>query len=287
MYQPIEPPEAPPTKAELLQTADEIGRMADKIDEYDLDLIGVETGCALIELLDELESVLKIQCAPVTWPIGMGKNFRGVYHIIKDEVLLFTPGNERADQEVEVIKGIDNGNRCPIAVGRDPAPLATEALRGEGAILRDADGVAFMAAVHPLADLAPRDVVARAITRRLVERNLAHLFLDATPIADFAARFPTVDGAARAAGLPTRLHTDQFTSLGGAEMAIEEGARESMKADRCVVAGSPQALFQVKPDWMLSLTRSVRLAPSFQPDHHQPIWFNCTSASSNVLPTSS
>ena len=40
--------------------------------------------------------------------IGMGKNFRGVYHIIKDEVLLFTPGNERADQEVEVIKGIDN-----------------------------------------------------------------------------------------------------------------------------------------------------------------------------------
>ena len=61
-----------------------------------------------LELLDELESVLKIQCAPVTWPIGMGKNFRGVYHIIKDEVLLFTPGNERADQEVEVIKGIDN-----------------------------------------------------------------------------------------------------------------------------------------------------------------------------------
>lgn len=61
-----------------------------------------------LELLDELESVLKIQCAPVTWPIGMGKNFRGVYHILRDEILLFTPGNERADQEFEVLKGIDN-----------------------------------------------------------------------------------------------------------------------------------------------------------------------------------
>ncbi len=61
-----------------------------------------------LELLDELESVLKIQCAPVTWPIGMGKTFRGVYHILRDEVLLFTAGNERADQEFEVVKGIDN-----------------------------------------------------------------------------------------------------------------------------------------------------------------------------------
>ncbi len=61
-----------------------------------------------LELLDELESVLKIQCAPVTWPIGMGKTFRGVYHILKDEIMLFTPGSERADQEFEVIKGIDN-----------------------------------------------------------------------------------------------------------------------------------------------------------------------------------
>ncbi|MBX9869039.1 MAG: peptide chain release factor 3 [Burkholderiaceae bacterium] len=61
-----------------------------------------------LELLDELESVLKIQCAPVTWPIGMGKTFRGVYHILKDEIMLFTPGSERADQEFEVLKGIDN-----------------------------------------------------------------------------------------------------------------------------------------------------------------------------------
>ncbi|MDB5773491.1 MAG: peptide chain release factor 3 [Burkholderia sp.] len=61
-----------------------------------------------LELLDEVESVLKIQCAPVTWPIGMGKAFRGVYHLLRDEILLFKAGSERADQEFEVVKGIDN-----------------------------------------------------------------------------------------------------------------------------------------------------------------------------------
>ena len=50
-----------------------------------------------------------------------------------------------------------------IDIGRDPAPLATEALRGEGAILRNTDGRAFMADYHPAKELAPRDVVARAI----------------------------------------------------------------------------------------------------------------------------
>ena len=82
-----------------------------------------------------------------------------------------------------------------------PRPLLSEALRGEGAVLRDENGEAFMQAEHPLGDLAPRDVVARAITRRLVARNLAHLFLDATAISDFAQRFPTVARAAHAAGL--------------------------------------------------------------------------------------
>jgi peptide chain release factor 3 len=61
-----------------------------------------------LELLDEVESVLKIQCAPVTWPIGMGKTFRGVYHLLRDEIMLFIAGNEKADQSFEVIKGIDN-----------------------------------------------------------------------------------------------------------------------------------------------------------------------------------
>ncbi|MBS1170779.1 MAG: peptide chain release factor 3 [Burkholderiaceae bacterium] len=61
-----------------------------------------------LELLDEVETVLKIRCAPITWPIGMGKTFRGVYHLLNDEIMLFEAGSERADQSFEVIKGIDN-----------------------------------------------------------------------------------------------------------------------------------------------------------------------------------
>jgi L-aspartate oxidase len=86
-----------------------------------------------------------------------------------------------------------------------PRPLLSEALRGEGAILRDDRGEAFMAAEHPLADLAPRDVVARAISRRLNERGLDHLWLDATGIEDFPERFPTIWRACQAVGLdPSR-----------------------------------------------------------------------------------
>ena len=86
-----------------------------------------------------------------------------------------------------------------------PRPLLSEALRGEGAILRDEHGVAFMGDEHPLADLAPRDVVAKAISRRLNERDLDHLWLDATAIDDFPRRFPTIWEACRSVGLdPTR-----------------------------------------------------------------------------------
>jgi L-aspartate oxidase len=86
-----------------------------------------------------------------------------------------------------------------------PRPLLSEALRGEGAVLRDENGVAFMADEHPLADLAPRDVVARAIARRIVDRGLSHVWLDARPIAGFETRFPTVWRACQAAGLDPRV----------------------------------------------------------------------------------
>ncbi|CAJ0685132.1 Peptide chain release factor 3 [Ralstonia mannitolilytica] len=66
-------------------------------------------GRAPIELLDEIESVLQIQCAPMTWPIGMGKSFKGVYHLVNDTVQLFDPN---ADSEkgatAGLIQGLDN-----------------------------------------------------------------------------------------------------------------------------------------------------------------------------------
>src|SRR5436190_5014565 len=85
-----------------------------------------------------------------------------------------------------------------------PRPLLSEALRGEGAVLRDRDGRAFMAEEHALGDLAPRDIVARAITRRLQEQGTDHLWLDATSIDGFEARFPTIWRASRTVGLDPR-----------------------------------------------------------------------------------
>jgi len=90
----------------------------------------------------------------------------------------------------------------PGARGR--CPLVTEAVRGEGATLLDATGAPVMRGVHPLGDLAPRDVVSAAITRRMALAPGGvddHVFLDATGISGFAARFPTVRAACAVVGV--------------------------------------------------------------------------------------
>ena len=80
-------------------------------------------------------------------------------------------------------------------------PLVTEAIRGEGAILVDRQGNSVTAGVHPMGDLAPRDVVAAAIDTRLKATGDACVFLDARGIEGFATRFPTVTAACRAVGI--------------------------------------------------------------------------------------
>ena len=65
-------------------------------------------GRSPIELLDEVESVLKIQCAPVTWPIGMGSRLRGVYHLLLDEVHIYEPGRNFTRQDSTIFKGLDD-----------------------------------------------------------------------------------------------------------------------------------------------------------------------------------
>jgi L-aspartate oxidase len=82
-------------------------------------------------------------------------------------------------------------------VGRDPAPLATEALRGEGATLVNKKGEQFMPAIHPSAELAPRDVVARGVFAEIQAGRGA--FLDARKIEKFSERFPTVFAACNVA----------------------------------------------------------------------------------------
>ena len=80
-------------------------------------------------------------------------------------------------------------------------PLVTEAIRGEGAVLIDSQGNSITAGVHPMGDLAPRDVVAAAIDARLRANGDPCVFLDARGIADFETRFPTVSAACRTAGI--------------------------------------------------------------------------------------
>lgn len=82
-------------------------------------------------------------------------------------------------------------------------PLVSEALRGEGAYLVDDDGARLMQGQHELADLAPRDVVAKAITRRMRESGADHVWLDARHFgtALWAARFPTILASCREHGI--------------------------------------------------------------------------------------
>jgi L-aspartate oxidase len=90
--------------------------------------------------------------------------------------------------------------------GRVPQqPLISEALRGEGAHLVDADHKRFMVGQHDLAELAPRDVVAKAIHRVMLASGTDHVFLDARHIHDVETRFPTITASCLAAGIdPTR-----------------------------------------------------------------------------------
>lgn len=80
-------------------------------------------------------------------------------------------------------------------------PLISEAVRGEGAVLVDAQGNSVTAGVHPAGDLAPRDVVSRAIAARMRDLRTDHVYLDARSISGFAQRFPTITASCRAAGL--------------------------------------------------------------------------------------
>ncbi|MFB8237607.1 L-aspartate oxidase [Kitasatospora purpeofusca] len=89
----------------------------------------------------------------------------------------------------------------PEAEGQQP--LVSEAVRGEGAHLVDADGVRFMLGQHELAELAPRDIVAKAITRRMQEHGTDHMYLDGRHFGAemWQRRFPTILASCRAHGI--------------------------------------------------------------------------------------
>ena len=106
--------------------------------------------------------------------------------------------------------------------------LVTEALRGEGAHLVDADGVRFMQEVHELAELAPRDIVARGIVRRLRETGGRGVYLDLRhlPAEMLRARFPGIDRLCKSYGLDFTserlpVHPSAHYTIGGVEVDHE------------------------------------------------------------------
>ncbi len=90
----------------------------------------------------------------------------------------------------------------PGGVGR--RPLISEAVRGEGAKLVDTEGNSVTAGVHPRGDLAPRDVVSKAIADRMRRLGTDHVYLDARAIDGFVQRFPTITASCLAAGIDPR-----------------------------------------------------------------------------------
>ncbi|WP_297613831.1 L-aspartate oxidase [Nocardia sp.] len=87
----------------------------------------------------------------------------------------------------------------PGGLGR--RPLISEAVRGEGAVLVDSQGDSVTAGVHPRGDLAPRDVVSRAIEARMRALGTDRVYLDARALDGFEQRFPTITASCRAAGI--------------------------------------------------------------------------------------
>jgi len=65
-------------------------------------------GLTPLDILDEIENKLQVECTPLSWPIGMGKNFKGVYNLYRHELHLFEPGREMAGQPVTVINDLDD-----------------------------------------------------------------------------------------------------------------------------------------------------------------------------------
>lgn len=78
-----------------------------------------------VEVMDEVEDVLKIKCSPITWPIGMGKEFKGVYNLLTDEAYIYKTGQGHTIQERVVIKGLDNPE-LDAAVGAFASDLRDE-----------------------------------------------------------------------------------------------------------------------------------------------------------------
>jgi L-aspartate oxidase len=188
------------------------------------DATGARIAYALIDRLHESAAVVRERTTVVDLLVRdgavVGVQLLEGERLHADAVVLATGGAGQlfpytTNPEVATADGIAMGLRAgavaadlefyqfhPTSLNAPGNFLVSEAVRGEGAHLIDADGERFMPAVHPDAELAPRDVVARAIAERMRAKNHGPVRLDATHLgAEFLAqRFPNIDAACRAQG---------------------------------------------------------------------------------------
>ena len=176
-----------------------------------------DSGIEVIEhalVIDALRSSAGRVCGVTLHVIGAGSS-SGVGRALARAVVIATGGlgqvySQTTNPSVSTGDGVALALRAGAAVAdvefiqfhptvfwRDTSaagqqPLISEAVRGEGAILLNHKGERFMAAVHPQADLAPRDIVAKEIFNQMREAHVPHVWLDATQVKDFQERFPTI-----------------------------------------------------------------------------------------------
>jgi L-aspartate oxidase len=156
------------------------------------DLVLADGRCVGVEVARDGERETRAATSVVLAAGGCGR----VYRFTTNPPVATGDGVAMAYRAGAAIRDVEFIQFHPTALHLPGKPtfLISEAVRGEGAVLRNACGEAFMASVHPLADLAPRDVVAIAIARQMAADGADHVWLDLSHLdaAMVAHRFPTI-----------------------------------------------------------------------------------------------
>ncbi|NLH02111.1 MAG: L-aspartate oxidase [Clostridiales bacterium] len=153
---------------------------------------GAVTGCAVLDSTDTLYIIDSPNVVIATGGIGQ------IYKVSTNPSVATGDGLAAAVRAGASLKNMEFIQFHPTGLWSDKrenrAFLISESVRGEGGLLKNADGIRFMVGQHELNELAPRDIVARAITRELMKRGEDHVFVDITskPREYLENRFPTI-----------------------------------------------------------------------------------------------
>jgi L-aspartate oxidase len=168
-----------------------------------IDLMAEESGLTGVRLVREDDPAAVYDITPTAAVVLATGGVGGLYAVTTNPPHARGEGIAIAARAGAVIRDAEFVQFHPTAIdiGIDPAPLATEALRGEGATLVNRNGERFMPALHPDAELGPRDVVARGVFREIATGRGAFLDCRSAIGARFAHGYPTVYARCREAGL--------------------------------------------------------------------------------------